>query len=74
MLFIRGERPEDIAAIHEVYELAFGRPAEADLVDALRASRKATLSLVAVEDDRIVGHHRSTVIGRRELNRPGGDQ
>ena len=56
MLFIRGERPEDIAAIHEVHELAFGRPAEADLVDALRASRKATLSLVAVEDDRIVGH------------------
>jgi putative acetyltransferase len=56
MLFIRGERPEDIAAIHEVHELAFGRPAEADLVDALRASRKAMLSLVAVEDDRIVGH------------------
>jgi putative acetyltransferase len=56
MLFIRGERPEDIAAIHEVHELAFGRPAEADLVDTLRASRKATLSLVAVEDDRIVGH------------------
>ena len=56
MLFIRGERPEDSAAIHEVHELAFGRPAEADLVDALRAGRKATLSLVAVEDARIVGH------------------
>jgi putative acetyltransferase len=56
MLFIRGERPEDIAAIHEVHELAFGRPAEADLVDVLRANRKAMLSLVAVEDERIVGH------------------
>jgi predicted N-acetyltransferase YhbS len=40
MLLIRGERPEDIVAIHEVHELAFGRPAEADLVDALRASRR----------------------------------
>ena len=56
MLFIRRERPEDIAAIHEVHELAFGRRAEADLVDALRTSGKATLSLVALEDDRIVGH------------------
>jgi putative acetyltransferase len=56
MLFIRVERPEDRAAIHEVHELAFGRSAEADLVDALRVGGKATLSLVAVEDDRIVGH------------------
>jgi putative acetyltransferase len=56
MLFIRREQPEDIAAIHELHEVAFGRPAEADLVDALRARSKATLSLVAVEDDRIVGH------------------
>ena len=56
MLFIRGERPEDIAAIHEVHELAFGRPTEADLVDTLCACGMATLSLVAVEDDRIVGH------------------
>jgi putative acetyltransferase len=56
MLCIRGEQPEDITAIHEVHELAFGRPDEADLVDTLRARGKATLSLVAVEDSRIVGH------------------
>src|SRR5262245_51048030 len=56
MLFIRGERPEDIAAIHRVHELAFGRPAEADLVDALRARRSATLSFVVVEDELILGH------------------
>jgi putative acetyltransferase len=56
MLFIRRERPEDIAAIHKVHELAFGRRAEADLVDALRTSGKATLSLVALEDGHIVGH------------------
>ena len=74
MLFIRGERPEDIAAIHEVHELAFGRPAEADLVDALRASRKATLSLVAVEDDRIVGHilFSPVTIDRRRPSVPCG--
>jgi predicted N-acetyltransferase YhbS len=34
MLQIRGEKPEDIAEIHEVHELAFRRPAEGDLVDA----------------------------------------
>jgi putative acetyltransferase len=56
MLFIRGERPGDRAAIHRVHELAFGRPTEADLVDTLRTCGMATLSLVAVEDDRIVGH------------------
>jgi putative acetyltransferase len=56
MLLIRQERPEDIAAIREVHELAFGRTAEADLVDALRAHRKVTLSLVALEDGRLVGH------------------
>jgi predicted N-acetyltransferase YhbS len=33
MLLIRGERSEDIAAIHEVHALAFGRAAEAELVD-----------------------------------------
>jgi putative acetyltransferase len=56
MLFIRGEQAEDIAAIREVHQLAFGRPHEAALVDALRASRKVTLALVAVEDDRVVAH------------------
>jgi putative acetyltransferase len=56
MLCVRAERPADLAAIHEVHELAFGCADEADLVDALRAGGKATLSLVAVEDDRVVGH------------------
>jgi putative acetyltransferase len=56
MLRVRRERPEDIAAIRQVNEQAFGRPDEADLVDALRARGKAVLSLVAVEDNRIVGH------------------
>ncbi len=56
MLCVRRERPEDTAAIRQVNTLAFGRPAEANLVDTLRAAGNAALSLVAVEDDRIVGH------------------
>jgi putative acetyltransferase len=53
---VRRERPEDRAAIRQVNTLAFGRPDEANLVGALRGSGKAVLSLVAVEDERIVGH------------------
>jgi putative acetyltransferase len=55
---IRPEEPSDIAAIHEVEALAFARPNEANLVDALRTNGKSTLSLVALDDadGRIVGH------------------
>jgi putative acetyltransferase len=56
MVIVRNEKPEDIAGIHEVNEKAFGQAAEANLVDALRANGKVTLSLVAVRDDRVVGH------------------
>lgn len=53
---IVSEKPEHIPAIHRVNELAFGRSAEADLVDALRANGKAVLSLVAECDNEVVGH------------------
>jgi putative acetyltransferase len=53
---VRPERPGDAPAIRHVNEQAFGRAAEADLVDALRRHGTATLSLVAVRDARIVGH------------------
>jgi putative acetyltransferase len=56
MMIIRHEKPSDVAAIHHVNEQAFNRPAEANLVDTLRARAKVSLSLVAVEGDRIVGH------------------
>jgi putative acetyltransferase len=56
MLLVRWERPDDLAAVRQVHERAFGRPHEADLVDALRMRGKAILSLVAVEGDRVVGH------------------
>lgn len=56
MPIIRFEEPRDIAAIRKVVEEAFGQPAEADLVDALRRNGKAALSLVAEVNDRVVGH------------------
>jgi len=52
----RDEQPEDIAAIHAVVTAAFGQPAEADLVDRLRADGDSAISLVAVDDSGIVGH------------------
>jgi putative acetyltransferase len=56
MIFIRQEEPGDAAGIRTVLERAFPRPAEADLVDLLRQSGKATLSFVAFEHITIVGH------------------
>lgn len=56
MITIRQEKPEDAVAIHHVNEQAFGRTAEVELVDKLRANGKVTLSLVAVQDGEIVGH------------------
>ena len=56
MLLIRRERPEDITAVRRVNEHAFGRPQEANLVDALRAGGKLALSLVAEDDGQVVGH------------------
>jgi putative acetyltransferase len=56
MVLIRPEKHKDIAAIRNVNEQAFGSPAEADLVDALRRNGKATLSLVAEDDGQVVGH------------------
>jgi len=56
------EQPCDAAGVREVNELAFGRPQEARLVDALRASADA-LSLVATVDGRVVGHILFTPVG-----------
>lgn len=56
MLTIRCETPEDIPAIHHIHTAAFGRPNEADLVDALRQHNALTIALVAVKDGCLVGH------------------
>ncbi len=56
MITIRPEQAEDIAVIHQINEQAFGRPAEANLVDALRRNGKVLISLVAEDNGRIIGH------------------
>ena len=57
MTSIRTETPYDTAGVRRVNELAFGRPEEARLVDALRAEASPYLSLVAVnEEGEVVGH------------------
>lgn len=45
---LRPEHQGDFGAIREVNLSAFGTPAEADLVDALRAAGAVTLSVVAI--------------------------
>ena len=55
MIPIRPERPEDSSSIRHVNELAFGRPAEADLVEKLRQACADALSLVA-DAGTVVGH------------------
>lgn len=52
---IRHEIPNDFDAVYRVNELAFETSAEARLVERLRAL-PGTISLVALVDERIVGH------------------
>jgi len=55
-MIIRLEKWEDVKAIRNVTEQAFGRPQEADIIDALRANNRVILSLVAVHEDVVAGH------------------
>ena len=55
-MIVRSEAPDDVAAIRAVEEVAFGQPAEAQLVDDLRAAGNSVFSLVAVDDGTVVGH------------------
>lgn len=55
-VLVRDEAPADVDAIRDVVTRAFEQPAEAELVDALRRAGKATISLVAERDGRVVGH------------------
>ena len=56
MIIIRAETAEDIPAVRLVNELAFGQPNEAALVDMLRAAAHPFISLVAAQDEQVVGH------------------
>lgn len=56
MITIRTEKAGDIPAVRRVNEIAFGRGTEAALVDALRAAASPHVSLVATENEQVVGH------------------
>lgn len=64
MIGIRTELPGDRDAIRRVNEVAFGRPGEADLIDALRGSAAwlPELSLVAEDESGVVGHALFSVV------------
>lgn len=56
MITIRSEEIEDQKGIRRVNEVAFDQAMEADLVDALRTNAHPHISLVAIVEERIVGH------------------
>ncbi len=56
MTIIRPEKEADFDAVRNVNRLAFGQAAEATLVDALRKSAELFISLVADDDNQVVGH------------------
>lgn len=58
-MIIRPEQPEDYKAVFQLNSLAFQQDGEARLVEALRLNSEVfvpELSLVALIDDKIVGH------------------
>lgn len=56
MITIRREQPGDEEPVRLVNRRAFGQPAEAQIVDALRESCPEGVAFVAECDGRIVGH------------------
>ncbi|HUE82147.1 MAG TPA: N-acetyltransferase [Pyrinomonadaceae bacterium] len=56
MVTIRAETETDSAAVRKVNERAFGGADEATLVEALRSAVTPYVSLVAVENEQIIGH------------------
>lgn len=56
MASIRSETPKDVDSIRYVNEQAFGRTEEAAIVDKLRDRNVLTISLVATEENGVVGH------------------
>jgi putative acetyltransferase len=55
-MIVRTEQAGDADGIRRVHQSAFPTPAESLLVDKLRAAGDLALSLVACEQDSIVGH------------------
>jgi len=53
---VREEHADDIAAIRDVNNRAFGQDQEGSIVDALRSNGAVLLSLVATLNGQVVGH------------------
>ena len=53
---ILNEEDKHIDAVRDIVRAAFPTEAESKLVDALRANGKAVISLVAVSDEKVLGH------------------
>ncbi len=70
---IRREKPDDIDGIRRLNNLAFGQTMEGCLVDRLRENCRELLSLVAVNDEGIIGHilFSPVAIEARERRLPG---
>ena len=65
---IRPTLASDLLQVHELHVRAFdGRNSEASLVTALHAANKALPSLVAIDEERIVGH---IVFSAMAIDRP----
>jgi putative acetyltransferase len=55
-MIIRPEAEKDKTAIQEINQSAFETSAESTLVDILREQANPIISLIAVEDEKVVGH------------------
>lgn len=55
-MHIRTQTPADDSAVRQINESVFPSPAEADLVERLRAEANPVVSLVAEDDGAIIGH------------------
>jgi putative acetyltransferase len=64
---LRVEQPSDIIRIRHINELAFEGRVEADLIDALRATGGATLSVVAVLGGRGLGGESAAPADRSQM-------
>ncbi len=71
---IRKEEAHDRAAVHAVNAAAFETPMEAELVDVLRERATPNVSLVAEDEDAVIGHILLTPVildGREDLDLMG---
>ena len=66
---IRSEESKDIEQVRGILCASFASDAESRLVDLLRANGKATISLVAVTDEKVLGH---ILFSPVSISLPGG--